>query len=166
MSYYVIVLGATGLVGRTLLRILAERDFPVRELRPLGGERGGDRTVEFGGRAVPVEPVSAEAIAGADLALFACANDVSQQWAPVAARAGVTVVDNSSAYRYEDAVPLVVPEVNGTLLASRPPLVANPNCSTIAIVVALAPLARRVGIERVRIATYQSVSGAGSEALD
>ncbi|HKQ57112.1 MAG TPA: aspartate-semialdehyde dehydrogenase, partial [Candidatus Eisenbacteria bacterium] len=160
-----IVLGATGLVGRTLLQILRERAFPVRELRPLASERAGGRSADFGGRAIPVEPVSAEAFAGADLALFACSNAVSQQWAPVANRAGVRVVDNSSAYRYDDAVPLVVPEVNGNLLAAGPPLVANPNCSTIAIALALAPLARRAGLERVTVATYQSVSGAGSEAL-
>ena len=166
MSYSVIVLGATGLVGRTLLAILDERRFPVRELRPLASDRGTARTVEFGGRALPVQPVSAEAFAGADLALFACSNEVARPWAPVAVRAGVMVVDNSSAHRYDDDVPLVVPEVNGHLLAARPSLVANPNCSTIAIAMALAPLARRAGLERVTVATYQSVSGAGSEALD
>ncbi|MGH7729662.1 MAG: aspartate-semialdehyde dehydrogenase [Candidatus Eiseniibacteriota bacterium] len=166
MSSSVIVLGATGLVGRTMLRILAERDLPVRELRPLGSDRNIPRSIEFRGRSLPVAPVSADAFAGADLALFACANAVSQAWAPVARAAGVTVVDNSSAFRYEDAVPLVVPEVNGALLDSHPSLVANPNCSTIALVVALAPLARAAGLERVVVSTYQAVSGAGSEALD
>lgn len=166
MSLSVIVLGATGLVGRTMLRILAERDLPIRELRPLGSDRIAARSIEFGGASIPVEAVSAEAFAGADLALFACANAVSQQWAPVARAAGVTVVDNSSAFRYDEDVPLVVPEVNGALLDAHPPLVANPNCSTIAIAVALAPLVRAVGIERVVISTYQAVSGAGSEALD
>jgi aspartate-semialdehyde dehydrogenase len=166
MSLSVIVLGATGLVGRTMVRLLAARDLPIRELRPLGSERNTPRSIEFQGRPCPVQPVSAEAFAGADLALFACANAVSQQWAPVALAAGVTVVDNSSAFRYDDAVPLVVPEVNGGLLDARPPLVANPNCSTIALVVALAPLARAAGLERVVVSTYQAVSGAGSEALD
>jgi len=161
-----IVLGATGLVGRTMLRILAERDFPVRELRPLGSDRNTPRSIEFRGTGIPVTPVHADAFAGADLALFACANAVSRQWAVVARAAGVTVVDNSSAFRYDDAVPLVVPEVNGALLDAHPPLVANPNCSTIALAVALAPLAREAGIERVVVSTYQSVSGAGSEALD
>lgn len=166
MSSSVIVLGATGLVGRTVLRILEERDLPVRELRLLASERGAARSLAFRGASVAVEPVSAAAFTGADLALFACSNDVSRQWAPVARAAGVTVVDNSSAFRYDDQVPLVVPEVNGTLLATHPSLVANPNCSTIAIVVALAPLARVARLERVVVATYQSVSGGGSEALE
>jgi aspartate-semialdehyde dehydrogenase len=166
MSLSVIVLGATGLVGRTMLRLLAERDLPIRELRPLGSERHPSRSIEFGGASIPVDPVSPESFAGADLALFACANEVSLQWEPVARAAGVTVVDNSSAFRYDDAVPLVVPEVNGTLLDAHPTLVANPNCSTIALAVALAPLARAAGIERVVVSTYQAVSGAGSEALD
>ncbi len=166
MSLSVIVLGATGLVGRTMLRILAERDFPIRELRPLGSDRIASRSIDFGGATLPVEAVSAEAFTGVDLALFACGNAVSQQWAPVARAASVTVVDNSSAYRYDDDVPLVVPEVNGVLLDAHPPLVANPNCSTIAIAVALAPLARAAGLERVVVSTYQAVSGAGSEALE
>ncbi len=166
MSSSVIVLGATGLVGRTMLRILEERDFPVRQLRPLASERGGARSVDFRGDALAVEPVTAAAFTGADLALFACSHAVSRQWVPVARAAGVTVVDNSSAFRYEDEVPLVVPEVNGSLLATHPSLVANPNCSTIAIAVALAPLAQAAGLERVVVSTYQAVSGAGSEALD
>jgi aspartate-semialdehyde dehydrogenase len=166
MSQSVIVLGATGLVGRTMLRLLEERAFPVGRLRLLASESGEARTLEFSGRSHAVEPVTAEAFAGADLALFACANAVSQRWAPVARTAGVTVVDNSSAFRYSDGVPLVVPEVNGSLLADHPPLVANPNCSTIAIVMALAPLARAAGLERVVVSTYQSVSGAGSSALE
>src|SRR5205814_10493996 len=98
---------------------------------------------------------------GLDLALFAVRNEVSRQWAERAARAGVRVVDNSSAFRYEEGIPLVVPEVNGALLEARPPLVANPNCSTIALVLALAPLARAAGLERVAVATYQAVSGGG-----
>jgi aspartate-semialdehyde dehydrogenase len=166
MSLSVIVLGATGLVGRTMLQVLAERSIPVGELKALASDRSASRTVEFAGQSVPVEPVSDAAFEGVDLALFACANAVSQQWAPVARAAGVTVVDNSSAFRYDDHVPLVVPEVNGALLESHPMLVANPNCSTIGLVVALAPLARAVGLERVVVSTYQSVSGAGSEALD
>jgi aspartate-semialdehyde dehydrogenase len=166
MSLSVVVLGATGLVGRTMLRILAERDLPIRELRPLASDRAGGRSVEFDGVSLPVVAVGPEAFAGVDLALFACANAVSQQWAPVARAAGVTVVDNSSAFRYEDAIPLVVPEVNGALLDAHPPLVANPNCSTIALAVALAPLALAAGLERVVVSTYQAVSGAGSEALD
>lgn len=166
MSLSVIVLGATGLVGRTMLRILEERAFPVGELRLLASERSDSRAIAFRGRDHRVDAVTDAAFAGADLALFACANAVSQRWAPVARAAGVTVVDNSSAFRYHDEVPLVVPEVNGALLDAHPPLVANPNCSTIGIVMALAPLARAAGLERVVVSTYQSVSGAGSGALD
>ena len=149
-----------------MLRVLEERDLPVRELRPLASERGATRSLGFRGASLDVEPVSAAAFVGADLALFACSNDVSRQWAPVARAAGVTVVDNSSAFRYDAEVPLIVPEVNGALLAAHPPLVANPNCSTIAIAVVLAPLARAMTLERVVVSTYQAVSGAGSEALE
>ena len=168
MSHSVAILGATGLVGRTALAVLDERRFPIRTLKLLASDRGdrGDRALSFRGAPQRVEPVHAEAFAGVDLALFTCANDVSQAWAEVAQAAGARVVDNSSAFRYFDDVPLVVPEVNGDRLDARSMLVANPNCSTIAIVMALAPLARAVGLERVQVATYQSVSGGGSEALD
>ncbi|HYM80092.1 MAG TPA: aspartate-semialdehyde dehydrogenase [Candidatus Limnocylindria bacterium] len=161
----VAILGATGLVGRMALRILEERRFPVRELRLLASRGGDERRLAFQGRELPVAPVSAEAFAGVDLALFMCDNAISRQWAPVALAAGVRVVDNSSAFRYDDHVPLVVPEINAAALECSPELVANPNCSTIAIVLALAPLQRAVGLERVVAATYQSVSGAGREAL-
>jgi aspartate-semialdehyde dehydrogenase len=165
MSQRVAILGATGLVGRTALGLLEERRYPVGDLRLLASESSG-REMTFGGRPWPVEAVSARGFEGVDLALFACANDVSQQWVEVARLAGARVVDNSSAFRYHPDVPLVVPEVNGALLDARPDLVANPNCSTIAIALALAPLARAVGIERVEVATYQSVSGGGAEALE
>jgi len=165
MSQRVAILGATGLVGRAALRLLEARAYPVGDLRLLAAD-GGGRSVGFGGRSWPIEPVSSRSFDGVDLALFTCANDVSLQWAPVARAAGARVVDNSSAFRFQPEVPLVVPEVNGELLESRPGLVANPNCSTIAIVLALAPLARAVGIERVEIATYQSVSGGGGEMLE
>jgi aspartate-semialdehyde dehydrogenase len=166
MSGRVVVLGATGLVGRTVLRLLEEREFPAREVRLLAGPSTDARTISFRGRAVPVTPVTREGFADAELALFTCKNPISLQWAPVARAAGVRVVDASSAFRYDPDVPLVVPEVNGHLLEARPELVANPNCSTIAIVMALAPLHRAAGLERVTIATYQSVSGAGRDAVD
>jgi aspartate-semialdehyde dehydrogenase len=166
MNPRVAVLGATGLVGRTALRILEERRFPLSELRALAGERPEGRTVPFAGRDVPVRAVSEDAFAGVDLAIFAVANDLAKRWAPVAVAAGARVVDNSSAHRYDDAVPLVVPEVNAHRLADAPTLVANPNCSTIAVVLALAPLHRAAGLERVDVATYQSVSGGGSAPLE
>lgn len=168
VSHSVAILGATGLVGRTALTVLEERRFPIRALKLLASDRGdrGDRTLTFQGSPVRVEPVSTEAFGKVDLALFTCANDISQTWADVARQAGARVVDNSSAFRYFDEVPLVVPEVNADRLTASSTLVANPNCSTIAIVMALAPLAREIGIERVHVATYQSASGGGSETLE
>ena len=166
MMWRVAILGATGLVGRTMLQILEERGFPVEEPRLLASDRTPDRSLAFRGRAIPVEPVDARSFDGIDVALFASNNKVSQVWARPAQEAGARVVDNSSAFRYQENVPLVVPEVNGALLESQPTLVANPNCSTIAVVMALAPLARVAGLERVVVVTYQSVSGAGSEALE
>jgi aspartate-semialdehyde dehydrogenase len=166
MNRRVAILGATGLVGRTMLALLEERGFPVDAPRLLASGRVPDRTMRFRGRELPVDDVRESSFDGIDVALFASANDVSARWAPVATAAGAVVVDNSSAFRYVDEVPLVVPEVNGALLRERPPLIANPNCSTIAIVMALAPLARAGGLARVAVATYQSVSGAGSDALE
>jgi aspartate-semialdehyde dehydrogenase len=166
MSLRVGILGATGLVGRRMLAVLEERAFPVAALRPIASERGAERTVRFAGSDLGVEPVSAQAFAGLDLVLSAVSNPLAEEWVPVARGAGAMVVDNSSAFRYHAEVPLVVPEVNGSLLASRPGLVANPNCSTIAIVMALAPLARAARLLQVVAATYQSVSGGGAEALE
>ena len=165
MSLRIGLLGATGLVGRTMLALLEQRDFPVATPTLLASERSRDASLAFRGQRLPVVPVSAEAFRGLDLALFASSNPVSLEWAEVARAAGVTVIDNSSAFRYQNEVPLVVPEVNGTLLDARPTLVANPNCSTIAIALALAPLHRACGLERVAVATYQAASGGGSEAL-
>ncbi len=165
MSRHVAILGATGLVGQTMLRILEQREFPLARVRLLATGASAGRELSFRGRAIPVEPVSARSFDGIEIALFAVANPVSEQWEPVARAAGARVIDNSSAFRYHDQVPLVVPEINREWLDSRPTLVANPNCSTIAIVMALAPLARAARLERVAVATYQSVSGAGAEAL-
>jgi aspartate-semialdehyde dehydrogenase len=165
MSLHVGVLGATGLVGRAMLAILDERGFPVDTPRLLASGRASERALRFRGRELPVEPVTGASFAGLDLVLSAVSNVLAREWVPVARDAGAAVVDNSSAYRYEPDVPLVVPEVNGDLLAERPGLVANPNCSTIGIVMALAPLARVARLVRVVASTYQSVSGAGSEAL-
>jgi aspartate-semialdehyde dehydrogenase len=161
----VAILGATGLVGRTMLAILEQRRFPVGALRLLASGSAG-RALKFRDQEIPVAPVSEAGFEGMDIALFAAGNDVSQRWAGPARALGAHVIDNSSAFRYCDEVPLVVPEVNGGLLEARPTLVANPNCSTIAIALALAPLARARRIERLVISTYQAVSGAGAEALE
>jgi aspartate-semialdehyde dehydrogenase len=164
MSLRIGLLGATGLVGRTTLELLEQRDFPAAPTL-LASERPRDATLAFRGQRLAVEPVSPEGFRGLDLALFASANAVSEAWAEIARAAGVTVIDLSSAFRYHAEVPLVVPEINGALLDARPTLIANPNCSTIAIALALAPLHRAFGLERVAVATYQAVSGGGSEAL-
>jgi aspartate-semialdehyde dehydrogenase len=162
----VAILGATGLVGRTMLEVLEQRDFPVDAPRLLASDRAAGRTLTFRGRSLPVDAVGPSSFDGIEIALFATKNAVSQRWAGVAQAAGTRVIDNSSAFRYHDEIPLVVPEVNGERLEPQPRLIANPNCSTIAVVMALAPLARAAGLERVVVATYQSVSGAGSHALE
>jgi len=166
MSRTVAILGATGLAGRTTLRILEERAFPLDELRLLASERSTDRTFAFRGREIPVRAVSAEAFAGVELALFATAVELSRQWAPVATAAGARVIDYSSAFRMEPDVPLVVPEVNGELLEARPMLIANGNCVAIPLALVLHALGTLGRLESVVVASYQSVSGAGQEALD
>jgi aspartate-semialdehyde dehydrogenase len=165
MSLRLGVLGATGLVGRTMLAILEERHFPVEEPVVLASGQPGTRSIGFRGQDLAVRPASSGAFAGLDLVLSALSNRLAEEWVPRARAAGARVVDNSSAFRYRADVPLVVPEVNGGLLDSAPGLVANPNCSTIAVVMALAPLARVAGLKKIVTVTYQSVSGAGAEAL-
>jgi len=164
MSLCVAVLGATGAVGRTMLRVLEERSFPVGELRLLASERSTGVRIEYRGQAHPVAVPDEDAFRGVHLVLVASGNDLSERWTPVALRMGARVVDNSSAFRMHDDVPLVVPEVNGERLSARPRLVANPNCCAVPLAMALAPL-RGAGLTRVVVATYQSISGGGAEAL-
>jgi aspartate-semialdehyde dehydrogenase len=167
-SFRVAVVGVTGLVGDTMVRVLEERNFPVERLYPLASNRSLGRTVEFNGRQLPVQELSGFDFAQADIALFSAGSEVSAEVAPKAAEAGCIVIDNTSQFRYEDDIPLVVPEVNAHALAaySNRGIIANPNCSTIQMVVALNPIHRAVGIERINVATYQSVSGAGKEAVE
>lgn len=165
MSRTVALLGATGLVGRTMLRLLEERAFPCESVRLLASERSSGMTMRFRGQEVSVQPVRDGAFRGAEVALFAVKNELAASWAPVARREGAVVVDNSSAFRYDDAVPLVVPEVNGGLLEARPTLIANPNCSAAPVVLALAALRPLGELRSLIVSTYQSVSGAGSEAV-
>ncbi len=163
----VAVVGATGAVGETMLNILAERDFPVGKLHALASARSAGGTVEFAGEKIDVQDLATFDPAGVDIALFSAGGSVSKEYAPKFAAAGAVVIDNSSAFRYDDDVPLVVSEVNPEAAQDRPRgIIANPNCSTMQMLVALAPLHREYGIERINVATYQSVSGAGRSALE
>lgn len=164
----VAVVGATGLVGEEMIRVLEERKFPVAQLRPLASERSAGATVEFNGKEIPVEVLTKDSFKGVDVALFSAGGSVSLEYGPVAAAAGAVVIDNSSVFRMEPDVPLVVPEVNPQAIAKIPArrIIANPNCSTIQMVVVLKPIHDAAKIKRVVVSTYQSVSGAGREAMD
>ncbi|MHB9094456.1 MAG: aspartate-semialdehyde dehydrogenase [Eubacteriales bacterium] len=163
--FNVAVVGATGAVGQELLKILLERDFPVADLKLLATERSAGKKIEFKGKEYTVEPTTAEAFAGIDIALFA-GGSASKDFAREAAKRGAVVVDNSSAFRMDPDVPLVVPEVNPEDVKLHKGIIANPNCSTIIMVVALKPIHDAATIKRVVVSTYQAVSGAGKEAID
>jgi aspartate-semialdehyde dehydrogenase len=167
-GYRVAVLGATGLVGDTMISVLGERDFPVSELFPLASNRSLGKTVTLKGKSYPVLDVATFDFSKADIGLFSAGAGVSAKYAPIAAAAGCVVIDNTSQFRYEDDIPLVVPEVNPHAIARYKTrgILANPNCSTIQMLVALKPLHDAAGITRINVATYQSVSGAGKEAVD
>lgn len=162
--YRVAVVGATGQVGGVMLDLLAERAFPASEVVPFASERSAGRHLRDG--LGPVQPLSDETIRGFDLALFSAGGATSREWSPRFAAAGAVVVDNSSAFRMDPAVPLVVSEVNPEALAEHDGIVANPNCSTMQLMVALRPIQRRAGIERLVVTTYQSVSGSGKVGVD
>jgi aspartate-semialdehyde dehydrogenase len=166
-TYKVAVVGATGAVGEVMLAVLAERKFPVGELVALASERSAGGKVHFGNREVVVQDLATFDPAGVDIALFSAGGTISKAYAPKFAAAGAVVIDNSSAFRYDDDIPLVVTEVNPEAVKQRPRgIIANPNCSTMQMLVALAPIHRQAGIERLNIATYQSVSGTGRRALE
>jgi aspartate-semialdehyde dehydrogenase len=162
-GYRVAVVGATGQVGTLMLELLRERGFPVREIVPFASERSAGRELEGG---LVVQALSEQAIQGFDVAIFSAGGATSGEWAPRFAAAGAVVVDNSSRWRMEDDVPLVVAEVNPDALAGHRGIIANPNCSTMQMVVALKPLHDEAGIERLVISTYQAVSGTGRGAVD
>ncbi len=162
----VAVVGATGLVGTKMLQILAERNFPVTELLPVASERSVGKEIVFKGNKFKVVSMSDAIAAKPDVALFSAGGSTSQEWAPKFAEAGITVVDNSSAWRMDKDKPLVVPEINADLLTRNDKIIANPNCSTIQMVVALNPLHKKYGIKRVIVSTYQSVTGTGVKAVD
>jgi aspartate-semialdehyde dehydrogenase len=166
-EFRVAVVGATGLVGETLIQVLEERDFPICELHALGSNRSVGKSVQYKGRSVPVKELPTFDFTKADIGLFSAGAEVSREYAPKAAAAGCIVIDNTSEFRYHDDVPLIVPEVNPHAIVhyKNRGIIANPNCSTIQLVVALKPIHDAVGIERINVATYQSVSGAGREAV-
>ena len=162
----VAVAGATGAVGREMLRILEERNFPAEEVDLLASERSAGRKIPFRDSELTVSRLTQDAFEGVDLALFSCGASRSLEFAPAAVKAGAVVVDNSSAFRMDEDVPLVVPEVNPDAMAAHQGIIANPNCSTIQLVVALKPLHDAARIRRVVVSTYQAVSGAGQAAVD
>ena len=167
-SYKVAMVGATGAVGEALLAILAEREFPVSELVPLASERSAGGKVSFGGKQVTVQLLDTYDFAGVDIAFFSAGGSVSREHAPRAAAAGAVVIDNTSEFRYQDDIPLVISEVNPHAIAqyTNRGIIANPNCSTMQMLVALAPIHRAAQIERINVATYQSVSGAGRSGME
>jgi aspartate-semialdehyde dehydrogenase len=165
-GYRVGVLGATGLVGTTILELLASRNFPAAEVVPFASERSAGKSIAWGDEELEVRPLSEETIQGLDVVLSSAGGSVSAEWTPKLVEAGAVVIDNTSYWRMHDDVPLVVAEVNPDALDTHQGIVANPNCSTMQMVVALKPLYDAAGIERLVISTYQAVSGTGKAAID
>lgn len=163
----VAVVGATGVVGREMLRVLEERDFPVGELLPVASPRSAGKKLPFGGGEVEVIAIAPEVFEGVDVALFSAGGGTSREWAPIVASKGAIVIDNSSAWRRDPDCPLVVPEVNAAAAkTAKKGIIANPNCSTIQMVVALKPLHDAAKLRRVVVSTYQAISGKGHEAVE
>lgn len=167
-TYDVAVVGATGAVGETMMAVLAERDFPVGNLYPLASERSAGKTVEFKGKEYTIENLADFDFSKVQIGLFSAGGSISAEFAPKAAAAGCVVIDNTSHFRYDDDIPLVVPEVNPDAIGEYKTrgIIANPNCSTIQMLVALKPIHDAVGIERINVATYQAVSGTGKNAIE
>ncbi len=165
-GYNVAVVGATGMVGQSMARLLYERGFPYKNLKLLASARSAQSKVTLGSEEYQVEETKPEAFAGIDFAFFSVEGDLSKELAPEAVKRGALVIDNSSAFRMEERVPLVVPEVNPEQASRHQGIIANPNCSTIQMVAALQPLHQAVGIKRIVVSTYQAVSGAGREAME
>jgi aspartate-semialdehyde dehydrogenase len=165
-NYNVAVAGATGAVGRKMLEILEERKFPVNRLKLLASARSAGQSLEFLDDKFNIEELRHDSFEGVDIALFSAGAGVSREFAPFAVKSNCVVIDNSSAYRMESDIPLVVPEVNPDAIGKNPGIVANPNCSTIQMVIALKPIHDKFKIKRVVVSTYQSVSGSGQKAID
>ena len=164
-SYHVAIVGATGAVGVELLRVLERRSFPVESLRPLCSKRSAGATVPFRGEEIPAIELSASSFDGIDLAFFSAGGEISRKFAPIARDAGAVVIDNSSVFRMDPDVPLVIPEINGEDVRQHRGLIANPNCTTAVALMALYPLHRAFGVGRVVASSYQAVSGSGARAI-
>ncbi len=164
-KYNIAIMGATGVVGREMLKILEQRNFPVGNLRLLASERSGGMKMTYNGENIPVEILTHDSFKGIDIVLSSPGATVSKMFSPSAVKAGAVVIDNSSAFRMDKDVPLVVPEVNPHAIKKNKGIIANPNCSTIQLVVALKPLHDAFKIKRVVVSTYQSVSGAGKKGM-
>ena len=165
-KYHVAIVGATGAVGIELLRVMERREFPVAELRLLASPRSAGRELEFRGRKIVVEMLGQDSFRGVDLTFFSAGAGTAKQFAPVARRAGAVVIDNSSAFRMEDDVPLIIPEINPEDVRTHRGLIANPNCTTAVALLGLFPLHRAFGLRRVFASSYQAVSGSGARAID
>lgn len=165
-GYHVAVVGATGAVGQQMLKTLQERNFPIAKLSLLASGRSAGKTVHFNGNDVVIEEARPESFEGVDIALFSAGGSISKALAPEAVKRGAVVIDNTSAYRMDENVPLVVPEVNEEDIRNHNGIIANPNCSTIQMVVALKPLHEKYGLNKVIVSTYQAVSGAGAKAIE
>src|ERR1039457_1606115 len=165
-KYKVAIAGATGAVGVEFLRLLEDRKFPISELRLLASARSAGKTMRFQGRDVLVEELAEDSFANIDIAFFSAGGSISKKFAPIAAQAGAVVVDNSSAFRMDPKVPLVIPEINPEAIAGHNGIIANPNCSTIIAIVPLWPIHRKNRIRRLIAATYQAASGAGAAAME
>ncbi len=165
-ALHVAILGATGMVGQELLDLLVEREFPMKNLTLLSSARSAGSRVLVGGKEYAVEQATPEAFQGVDVAFFAAGGQVSQEWVTPAVEAGALVIDNTSAFRLRDDVPLVVPEVNSEEILKSKGIISNPNCSTIIMAIVLKPILDRAGIKRVVVSTYQAVSGAGGRGMD
>jgi len=165
-DYRIAVVGATGAVGVEMLRVMERRNFPVRSLRLLASPRSAGRTLEFKGKDVTIEPLTVNSFEGIDIALFSAGSGISKEFAHIAVESGAVVIDNSSAFRQSESVPLVVPEVNGADVAGHKGIIANPNCTTAITLMALYPLHKKFRVRRVFASSYQAVSGAGARAID
>ena len=163
---HIAIVGATGAVGLDMLKTLEKRNFPLGSLTPLASARSAGKTLPFRGQEILVQELTGDSFVGVDIALFSAGGAISKEFAPLAVNAGAVVVDNSSAFRMDDSVPLVVPEINTTDVAAHKGIIANPNCSTIVTVMALYPLHQAFGVKRMFASTYQAVSGSGAMGIE